>query len=83
MKTQCSKANSRLKNQLQRLGVLLLDFYQKKCPAHPFTWGRKVGQGGVYKIELTKVLQQKNWPKKPHPSFPLKKMDKAINYKRS
>jgi hypothetical protein len=42
-KTQCSKANSRLKIHLQRLGVLLLDFHQKKCPTHPLTWKRKVG----------------------------------------
>ncbi len=43
-KTQCSKANSRLKNQLQRFGVLLSNFHQKKCPTPPFHMEK---EGGV------------------------------------
>jgi hypothetical protein len=36
VKTQCSQANYGLKNQLQRLGVLLLAFHKKQMPQPPF-----------------------------------------------
>jgi hypothetical protein len=43
VETQCSNVNYGLKNQLQRLGVLLLDFHQKQIPHPPFHMEKEVG----------------------------------------
>ncbi len=49
---------------------------------HPPSHLEKEGEAKVWGPQLMKVLQQKIWQKKPHPSSLLKRMGGANMYKK-
>jgi hypothetical protein len=59
---------------------LLRDFDQKKCPAHPLTWRRKVGQRWVLRNIINEGIATQKLTKKTPPILSSKEDGWAINY---